>query len=75
MRQQFGQPSDWMRANPGQNVLEPSERIQSVPLAGCDEAPQHSSGMTAIVAAEERPVVAADCDTADCALRGVIVDF
>ena len=58
MRQECGQLGNRMVGNPGQNVLQPIERIDFVPLAGCYETPQHRSGVAAVVAAEEGPVVA-----------------
>src|SRR5207247_697842 len=39
VRQELGQLGNRMVGNPGQNVLQPTERIDAVPLAGCHEAP------------------------------------
>src|SRR5579871_2192599 len=57
-----------------ENVFEPGERIDARSLAGSYEAPQHGRCPATFVASEEGPVVSADCYTADCPLRGVIID-
>ena len=72
MRQEFDQPANGMPGNAGQNVLQPSERVDSVSLAGGYEAPQHCGGVAAVVATEKGPVVAADGHTSDGALGGVM---
>ena len=63
-----------MAANPRQDILEPSEGIDSDALARGREAPQHRAGFAAFVTAEEHPAVAPHSHVADRAFGGVIVD-
>jgi hypothetical protein len=58
-----------------EDIFEPGEGIDADPLARCHETPQHSSGVAAMVAAKEHPVVAADSHTADGALGSVVIDL
>ena len=64
-----------MGGDPGQDVLEPGEGIDSGPLAGRHQTPQHRSRFAALVAAKEHPVVATNSYAADRALGGVVVDL
>ena len=57
-----------MAGDAGEDVLEPDVGIDPSPLAGSHEAAQHRRRFSALVAAEEYPVVAADSYTADGAL-------
>src|SRR4051794_9720625 len=53
--------------------MEPRERLDAAALAGRDEASQHGRRFAAAVAAEERPVAAAERDVAVGSLRGTVV--
>jgi hypothetical protein len=46
-----------MGSNTGKDVFEPSERFDTNPLARGRKAPQDRSRFTALVAAEEHPVM------------------
>jgi hypothetical protein len=64
-----------MSGDAGEDILEPSEGINSSPLTGRYKSPQYGRRLTALVTAKEDPVVAAHSHTADGALRGVVVDL
>jgi len=51
-----------------EDLFKPGEWIDSDLLAGSHETPEHGSGLTTLVAAEEDPVISTDGDTADGAL-------
>jgi hypothetical protein len=53
-----------MHRDTREHVTEPGERLDAGPLAGSDEASQYRRRLTAAVAAEEGPVVAAQRDIA-----------
>src|SRR5207302_9742377 len=75
VRQEFGQSGNGMGGDAGEDILEPGEWIDSSPLTGSREAPQHGCRLAALVAAEERPVVSAGCYLAARALGCVVVAF
>ena len=72
MRQKFSEPRNGMSGDAGEDVLEPGEGIDSSPLAGSYEAPQHRRRFSALIAAKKCPIVAADSHSADGALGGVM---
>ena len=72
MREQFREAMNRMGGNPREHVLEPGERFDGVPLAGCHETPQHRRRLAALVAAKEGPVAAANREPADGPLSGVM---
>ena len=57
VRQQFTEPFDRMVSDPSENIAEPGKRIDLHQFAGGDEAAQNRRRPTAVVAAEESPVV------------------
>ena len=70
--QQLGEPGNGMGGDAGEDVLEPTEGIDSSTLAGSHETPQHRGGLATFIAAKEYPVVAANGNAADRALGGVM---
>ena len=75
MRQELGKLGDGMGGDAREDVFKPGERIDSDPLAGGHETPEHGSGLATLVAAEEDPVISTDGHTADGALGMIIVDL
>jgi hypothetical protein len=70
--QQFGEARDGVRADAGENVLEPEERVHSHALAGGYEAAQDGGRPAPFVATKEHPVGAANRHAADGALGGIM---
>jgi len=56
------------------HVPEIRERVQAVAFGRDDQAVEHGGGVSAVVAAEEHVVVAADGDRPDGPLGVVVVD-
>jgi hypothetical protein len=56
MGQELGDPINGMAGNTAEDIIEPSEWINTRTLAASDKAAQHSSGLAAHIAAEEQPV-------------------
>jgi hypothetical protein len=75
VRQELGHAGDGVGRYTRQDVLEPGEGIDPGPLARGHEAAQHSCRSATAIAAEKRPVVAADCYPADGTLGSVVVDL
>lgn len=57
-----------------EHIAEPVEGIDLYEFAGSDEAAKHGCSLATVVTAEEGPVVAADGNTAQCSLGGVVVN-
>ena len=64
-----------MRRDARQHIAEPGTRLDAVPLLRRDETRQHSRGLAAFVAAEQRPVATADGDVAIGPLGRPVVDL
>jgi hypothetical protein len=59
----------------GEHVIEPPERLDAAPLARSNEAARHGRRFATAVAAEERPVAAAERNVPVRSFRGAIVDL
>src|SRR5262245_30990010 len=75
VREQFSEPIHGMYSNAREHIAEPGERLDAATFAASDEAHQHGRRLAAFVAAEERPVAAADGDVAIGALGGAVVNL
>src|SRR4051794_20972846 len=62
MWEQFGEPVHRMGGDARKHITEPGERLDPATFAGRDETQQDGRGLAAIVAAEKRPVAAANCN-------------
>ena len=60
MRQKVGDPIDGMAGNAAEDIFEPSDWINSNPLAGSYETAQHGSRAAAHITAEKQPVATTD---------------
>jgi hypothetical protein len=58
-----------------QHILEPSEWLDRIPLAGRDEAHQYSGRSAAGVTPKKCPVISTDRDVPVCPLRSAIIDL
>jgi hypothetical protein len=65
MGQKLIELADGMVGDAREQVAEPGERIDLHQLAGSDKAAEHCRGLAAVIAAEERPLLRPDRDTAD----------
>ena len=72
VRQKLSEPGNGMSGDAGEDIFEPDKGVDSSPLAGSHETPQYRRRLSALVAAKEHPIVAADSHTADGALGGVM---
>jgi len=61
-----------MIGQPSEHVGEPGPRINIVELGGLDQRVDGSGAPSTFVGSREVPVVAADCDTAQRPLGGVV---
>jgi len=75
MREQFSQAMQGMHSNARKHITEPGKRLNTATLARGNEAHQYSRRLPAIVAAEKRPIAAADGDVAIGPLGGTVVDL
>ena len=57
VRQQLGEPRDGVGGDALQHIFEPGVGIDSHPLTGGHETPQHRRGMATLIAAKEDPIV------------------
>src|ERR1700733_3567694 len=64
-----------MCGNARKYIPEPGEWLDTATLTRCDEAHQNGGRPAAIVASEERPVAASDCDIAIGPLGRAVVDL
>ena len=72
--QEVGDPLGRMIRQPGEDIGEPSLRVDVVELGGFDERVDRGGASAAFVGAGEGPVVAADGDAAQRPLGGVVGD-
>ena len=75
VRKKLGKSGNRMGSDAGEDVFEPGEGVDTNPLTRGQKAPQHRGRVAAMVAAKEDPVVAANRDTANGTLGGVIIDL
>src|SRR5580704_8016648 len=64
-----------MCGNARQYIAEPGEWLDSTSLTRCDEAHQNGGRPAAVVASEECPVAAPDCDIAIGPLGRAVIDL